>query len=168
MQKAKHWLGNLDNEEDGDDDDEHQGGRVRVSLPSILTLPRTAAKDGKSLAVQPSFASNLLLCLVDRQPASPLLCSPHGGEEEDVEDDQGDAGQELDKEAAEPPEGDEVGPSDPGDPVGEVDQANLPLPIIQEGCRVGAIKQPDLWFCCLVNTESTFTTSFLFSHRGSM
>ena len=66
-----------------------------------MTLPRTAAKDGKSLAVQPSFASNLLR-LVDRQPASPLLCSPHGGEEEDVEDDQGDAGQELDKEAAEP------------------------------------------------------------------
>ena len=118
------------------------------------------------LPCHPGFLHRLRL--VDRQPASPLLCSPHGGEEEDVEDDQGDAGQELDKEAAEPPEGDEVGPSDPGDPVGEVDQANLPLPIIQEGCRVGAIKQPDLWFCCLVNTESTFTTSFLFSHRGSM
>ena len=28
--------------------------------------------------------------------------TPHGREEEDVEDDQGDAGQELDKEAAEP------------------------------------------------------------------
>ena len=52
------------------------------------------------LPCHPGFLHRLRL--VDRQPASPLLCSPHGGEEEDVEDDQGDAGQELDKEAAEP------------------------------------------------------------------
>ena len=127
------------------------GSLIKKNTREVFTSP-----GHRVLPCHPGFLHRLRL--VDRQPASPLLCSPHGGEEQDVEDDQGDAGQELDKEAAEPPEGDEVGPSDPGDPVGEVDQANLPLPIIQHGCRVSAVKQPDLWFCCLVNTESTFTT----------
>ena len=83
------------------------------------------------------------LRLVDGQPAPPLLGSPHGGEEQDVEDDQGDAGQELDEEAAEPPEGDEVGPGHPGHPVGEVDQAHLPLALLQGGRCVGPVKQPE-------------------------
>ena len=84
-----------------------------------------------------------MLGLVDVQPAPPLLGSPHGREEEDVEDDQGDAGQQLDEEAAEPPEGDEVGPGHPGHPVREVDQADLPLSLVQGGRCVGAVKQPE-------------------------
>ena len=97
-------MRNLNGEEDGDDDDQHQGGRVGVPLSPLLVLPRATSEDGKSLSVQPSFPplSSLLRLLADRQPASSLLRSPHGGEEEDVEDDQGDAGQELDEEAAEP------------------------------------------------------------------
>ena len=97
-------MRNFNGEEDGDDDDQHQCGRVGVPLSPLLVLPRSTSEDGKSLSVQPSFPplSSLLRLLADRQPASSLLGSPHGGEEEDVEDDQGDAGQELDKEAAEP------------------------------------------------------------------
>ena len=97
-------MRNLNGEEDGNDDDQHQGGRVGVPLSPLLVLPRSTSEDGKSLSVQPSSPSlsSLLRLLADRQPASSLLRSPHGGEEEDVEDDQGDAGQELDEEAAEP------------------------------------------------------------------
>ena len=102
MEKAEDRLRNLNGEENGDDDDQHQGRRVGVPLPPLLVLPRPASKDGKSLPVQPSLPSSLLRLLADRQPPPPLLGSPHGREEQDVEDDQGDAGQELYEEATEP------------------------------------------------------------------
>ena len=57
MEKAKDGLRNLNGEEDGDDDDEHQRRRVGVPLPSVLLLPRSTSKDGKSLPIQPSFPS---------------------------------------------------------------------------------------------------------------
>ena len=47
------------------------------------------------------------LGLVDGESAPSLLGPPHGGEEQDVEDDQGDAWQQLDEEAAEPEEKEE-------------------------------------------------------------
>ena len=39
---------------------------------------------------------------VDGQPAAPLLRASHGGEQQDVEDDEGDARQHLHEDHAEP------------------------------------------------------------------
>lgn len=44
----------------------------------------------------------VVVCPVDGQPAPPLLGSSHGGEQEDVEDDEGDAGHHLHEDHAEP------------------------------------------------------------------
>ena len=96
MEHGKHRQRNLHGKEHGDDDDEHHGGGVGVPLP-LGALPGEDALP----------AVGLSLGLVDGEPAAPLLGSPHGGEEEDVEDDQGDAGNKLHKQATEPPGGGE-------------------------------------------------------------
>ena len=97
-----------------------KGGRTTSCVKHLQLIPSSQSSRLKIVSlpghrVLPCHPRLLhRLCLVDGQPPPSLLGSPHGGEEEDVEDDQGDAGQELDEEAAEPPEGDEVGPGHPG------------------------------------------------------
>jgi len=91
--------GKLDSEEDGDDDDQHQRRVVCVSLS--LVLPSSC---------------NWLCCLVRfarHQPLASSLGFPHGGEEEEVEDDEGDAGDQLDEDHSEPEEADKVEVDEP-------------------------------------------------------
>ena len=98
MKHGENRQRNLHGQEDGDDDDEHHCGGVGVPLP-LGALP---CEDTLP-------AVGLCLGLVDGEPAAPLLGSPHGGEEENVEDDQGDARNKLHKQATEPPGGGEGG-----------------------------------------------------------
>ena len=73
---------------------------MKQSLLHSASLPaHSALLDG---AVLLTVLLIVVVCPVDGQPAPPLLGASHGGEQEDVEDDEGDAGHHLHEDHTEP------------------------------------------------------------------
>ena len=110
MERGDHHQRRLDRQEHRDHNDQHHGGAVGVSLALVVPISTEILKN-LSISIYVFCYSPLdeprLLCLdpAGHELLPPPLGLPDGGEQEDVEDDQGHAGHQVYAHNPEPSDG---------------------------------------------------------------